>query len=70
MNLVSLLIAPAIVSVSIGDDANDVVRIGVALVATAIIAVALVITKRRPVSIGEVDDTDDTSTPASSTTAT
>jgi len=64
MNLVSLLIAPAIVSVSIGDDANDVVRYGVALAAAAIIAVALVITKRRPISIGEVDDS---TTPAEQT---
>ncbi|MDQ3104626.1 MAG: sodium-translocating pyrophosphatase [Actinomycetota bacterium] len=64
MNLVSLLIAPAIVSVSIGDDANDVVRYGVALAAAAIIAVALVITKRRPISIGEVDDS---TTPADQT---
>ena len=37
MNLVSLLIAPAIVSLSIGDDANDVVRILIALGAAAVI---------------------------------
>ncbi|MDQ3324385.1 MAG: sodium-translocating pyrophosphatase [Actinomycetota bacterium] len=55
MNLVSLLIAPAIVSLSIGDDANIVVRVLIALVAAAIIAVALVITKRRPVAIGDPD---------------
>jgi K(+)-stimulated pyrophosphate-energized sodium pump len=55
MNLVSLLIAPAIVSLSIGEDENDLIRIGVALVAVAILVVALVITKRRPVSIGDVD---------------
>jgi K(+)-stimulated pyrophosphate-energized sodium pump len=56
MNLVSLLIAPAIVSLSIGEDENDLLRIGVALVAVAILVAALVITKRRPVSIGDVDE--------------
>jgi len=66
MNLVSLLIAPAIVQLSIGDDANDVVRLGVALLAAAAIATALVITKRRPVSIGDVDEA---STPAGAATA-
>ena len=47
MNLVSLLIASAVVSMSVGDDQNDVVRILIALVATAIIVVAVVISKRR-----------------------
>ncbi|MEO5652907.1 MAG: sodium/proton-translocating pyrophosphatase, partial [Marmoricola sp.] len=47
MNLVSLLIASAVVSLSVGDNQNDVVRILIALVATAIIVVAVVISKRR-----------------------
>jgi len=47
MNLVSLLIAPAIVSLSIGDSANTALRIAIAVVAFAIIAVAVVISKRR-----------------------
>ena len=42
MNLVSLLIAPAIVSLSIGDDASTPLRILVALVAAAIIVGAVV----------------------------
>ena len=42
MNLVSLLIASAVVSLSIGDDQNDAPRIVIALVAVAIIAVAVV----------------------------
>ncbi len=58
MNLVSLLIAPAIVSLSIGDDANVVLRVGIALVAAGIIAAALVITTRRPVSIGDTDNSE------------
>ena len=47
MNLVSLLIASAVVSMSIGKDQNDILRILIALVAVAIIVVAVVISKRR-----------------------
>ena len=43
MNLVSLLIAPAIVSLSIGDDSSTPLRILVALVAVAIIVGAVVL---------------------------
>ena len=53
MNLVSLLIAPAIVQLSIGTDANTPLRIAIAVLAAAIIAVAIYITKQRPISIGE-----------------
>jgi K(+)-stimulated pyrophosphate-energized sodium pump len=47
MNLVSLLIASAVVSMSVGKDENDALRIVIALVAVAIIAVAVVVSKRR-----------------------
>ena len=47
MNLVSLLIASAVVSLSVGDDQNDFARIAIAVVATAIIVVSVVISKRR-----------------------
>ena len=53
MNLVSLLIASAVVSMSVGEDQNDVLRIIIALVAVAIIAVAVYISKQREVSIGD-----------------
>jgi len=53
MNLVSLLIASAVVSMSIGKDQHDVIRIVIALVAAAIIAAAVYISKRRPVAIGD-----------------
>ena len=53
MNLVSLLIAPAIVQLSVGTDENTPLRIGIAVAAAAIIAVAIYVTKRRPISIGE-----------------
>ena len=51
MNLVSLLIASAVVSLSVGEDQHDVVRIVIALVAVAIIAVAVVASKRRDSTI-------------------
>ena len=41
MNLVSLLIAPAIVSLSLGDDASDAARFVIALVAVAVIVGAV-----------------------------
>jgi K(+)-stimulated pyrophosphate-energized sodium pump len=53
MNLVSLLIASAVVSLSVGDDQNDVVRILISLAAVAIIVVAVVISKRREVTISD-----------------
>lgn len=58
MNLVSLLIASAIVSMSVGEDQNDVLRIVIALVAVAIIAGAVIVSKRREVAIA--DDGDNT----------
>ncbi|WP_340539184.1 sodium-translocating pyrophosphatase [Nocardioides sp. GXZ039] len=51
MNLVSLLIASAVVSLSVGEDQNDALRIVIALVAAAIIVVAIVVSKRRESSI-------------------
>ena len=53
MNLVSLLIAAAIVNMSVGSGENDVLRIGIALVATAIIAAAVYVSKRRPIAIAD-----------------
>ncbi|MEV6873656.1 sodium-translocating pyrophosphatase [Amycolatopsis sp. NPDC051128] len=47
MNLVSVLIAPAIVQFSIGPGENAAVRIIISLVAVAIIVAAIVVSKRR-----------------------
>jgi K(+)-stimulated pyrophosphate-energized sodium pump len=57
MNLVALLIAPAVVKFSEGDDANTPVRIGIAVLAAAIVVVAVVISKRKPMAIApsEID---------------
>ncbi|HEX7307831.1 sodium-translocating pyrophosphatase [Lentzea sp.] len=51
MNLVSVLIAPAIVTFSIGDSASDPIRIAIAVVAALIIVAAVVVSKRRGTSI-------------------
>ncbi len=53
MNLVALLIAPAIVQLSVGDDANTTLRVLIALSATAVVVVAVVISKRRSITVGE-----------------
>jgi K(+)-stimulated pyrophosphate-energized sodium pump len=53
MNLVALLIAPAVVGLSIGVDASAPIRYAIAIVATAIVVIAVVISKRRPIAVGE-----------------
>jgi K(+)-stimulated pyrophosphate-energized sodium pump len=60
MNLVSLLIASAIVSMSVGQDENDGLRVLISLVAVAIIAVAVYVSKQRSTVIS--DDHDDAGT--------
>lgn len=55
MNLVSLLIAPAVVTWSIGSDKNTPLRVAIAVVAAAIVVAAVVWSKRKPISMG--DDT-------------
>jgi K(+)-stimulated pyrophosphate-energized sodium pump len=52
MNLVSLLIASAVVKLSIGQNENTSLRIAIAVAAVLVIAVAVYISKRRPVAIG------------------
>jgi K(+)-stimulated pyrophosphate-energized sodium pump len=56
MNLVSLLIAPAVVMWSEGQDKNTGLRVIVAIVALAVIVVAVAISKRRPVAMASADD--------------
>ncbi|WP_298891022.1 sodium-translocating pyrophosphatase [uncultured Serinicoccus sp.] len=56
MNLVALLIAPAIIGLTYGEGANGLARYGIALVALAVIVVAVVVSKRRDIAIGESDD--------------
>jgi K(+)-stimulated pyrophosphate-energized sodium pump len=53
MNLVSLLIAPAVVAWSVGADKNTGLRITISLVALAIIVGAVVVSKRRGTAIAD-----------------
>jgi K(+)-stimulated pyrophosphate-energized sodium pump len=57
MNLVALLIAPAVVSLKVGEDANTTVRVLIALVALAIVVAAVVVSKRRSVVVGGAPST-------------
>jgi K(+)-stimulated pyrophosphate-energized sodium pump len=63
MNLVSLLIAPAIVTLTVGDGANKAIRIGIALLALVIVVGAVAVSRSREIGIGVDDDGD--SEPAS-----
>jgi K(+)-stimulated pyrophosphate-energized sodium pump len=53
MNLVSVLIAPAIVQFSVGKDANAGVRIVIAVIAVAVIIAAILVAKRRASSLDD-----------------
>ena len=52
MNLVSLLIAPAVVLWSTGNDANTGLRVTIAVVAALIVAAAVIFSKRKPLAMG------------------
>jgi K(+)-stimulated pyrophosphate-energized sodium pump len=60
MNLVAVLIAPAVVKLSVGDHASTPLRILLAVVAFAVIAAAVIISKRRKVTMGDVPSPADT----------
>jgi len=51
MNLVSVLIAPAIITATVGDAASPGMRYAIALVAVAVIVAAVVVSKRRGTAI-------------------
>ncbi|MBQ0985400.1 sodium-translocating pyrophosphatase [Streptomyces sp. F63] len=56
MNLVALLIAPAVVQFSYGDDTSPAVRALVALLAIGIIIGAVYVSKRRGIAVGDEDN--------------
>jgi K(+)-stimulated pyrophosphate-energized sodium pump len=58
MNLVALLIAPAVVKFSYGDDASVGVRVAAAVVSLAVIVGAVYMSKRRGIAVGGDDDGD------------
>ncbi|MER7418792.1 sodium-translocating pyrophosphatase [Micromonospora peucetia] len=55
MNLVSLLIAPAVVAWSVGDERNTALRVGIAVAATLVIVAAVVFSKRKGVAMDDSD---------------
>ncbi|MEI7779211.1 MAG: sodium-translocating pyrophosphatase [Actinomycetes bacterium] len=56
MNLVALLIAPAVVSLSIGSGANAAIRAAITAAAVLIVVTSVVISKRRPIAVGDIDE--------------
>lgn len=56
MNLVALLIAPAVVQFSYGDDANAWLRALIAVLAIVVIVVAVYVSKRRSVTVDDAGD--------------
>ncbi|MEO3937793.1 sodium-translocating pyrophosphatase [Dermatophilaceae bacterium Soc4.6] len=56
MNLVAVLIAPAIITLSIGDGKNLLVRYGIAAIALVIVVAAVAISKSRDIAVGGDDD--------------
>ena len=53
MNLVAVLVAPAVVKLTVGDDASSWLRYLLGAIAFAIIAAAVIVSKRRRVSMGD-----------------
>ncbi len=60
MNLVSVLIAPAIIKFAVGEDASPAIRYGIAAAALLIVVTAVAISKNRSISITQGDDADST----------
>jgi K(+)-stimulated pyrophosphate-energized sodium pump len=58
MNLVSVLIAPAVVTLTVGPGANGFIRYGIAATALVIVVVAVVISRSREIGIGVDSDGD------------
>ena len=54
MNLVALLIAPAVVTLSL--TGSSLLRWGIAALAAVIVVVAIVVSKRRPIAVGDEDE--------------
>ncbi|MFR9672859.1 sodium-translocating pyrophosphatase [Streptomyces sp. TR06-5] len=69
MNLVALLIGPAVVQFSYGDDADVGVRTVIALVAGLVIVGAVYVAKRRGIVVGDEGNNDHTATSQDAVTA-
>ncbi|MCB5912037.1 sodium-translocating pyrophosphatase [Streptomyces pinistramenti] len=69
MNLVALLIAPAVVKFSYGADKNTGVRIGVAALALVVIVGAVYVSKRRGIAVGDESNSEKAAKPAETVAA-
>jgi len=58
MNLVALLIAPAVVKFSYGDDASVGMRVLIAVLSLAVIVGAVYVSKRRGIAVGDEDNSE------------
>ncbi|SOD84798.1 sodium-translocating pyrophosphatase [Streptomyces sp. Ag109_G2-15] len=58
MNLVSLLIAPAVIKFSYGSDKNIGVRIAIAILALVVIVVSVYVSKRRGIAVGDEESSE------------
>jgi K(+)-stimulated pyrophosphate-energized sodium pump len=58
MRLVALLVAPAVVKFSYGDDASPGLRAGIAALAFVVIVGAVYVSKRRGIAVGDEDGAD------------
>jgi K(+)-stimulated pyrophosphate-energized sodium pump len=56
MNLVSLLIAPAVVLYSVGQDKNTALRISIALIAVLVVVAAVTFSKRKPIAVSDAGE--------------
>lgn len=65
MNLVALLVVPLVIKYSYGDDASDWIRYSIAGGAALIIAIAVYVSKRRPIALeaGIIDETEPENVP-------
>jgi K(+)-stimulated pyrophosphate-energized sodium pump len=61
MNLVSVLIAPAIVSLTVGAGASPAIRYGIAAVALVIVVASVAYSKSKDIAIGNDSDPDSAS---------
>ncbi|MGW8378612.1 sodium-translocating pyrophosphatase [Streptomyces sp. ODS28] len=69
MNLVALLIGPAVVQFSYGDDASVGIRAVVAALAVAVIVGAVYVSKRRGIAVGDEDHAERVANPGDPVTA-
>ncbi|MFP5346863.1 MAG: sodium-translocating pyrophosphatase [Actinomycetes bacterium] len=69
MNLVSLLIAPAVVALTYGGSANPAFRYGMPVFALLVIIAAVIVSKRRSISMGDEQPATSAPAPAPSRTA-